>query len=296
MAPAAAAAAAAAAAVWMGATCSSPQPFVFDGPSDTTATTLHKDNTTKNKPLTIVGSYKVSKMLGKGAYGAVYLCKKEYSLYAMKVIDLGALAKKGSIGARRNAALEVIHNEISVLKRINHRNCIRLIEVIDDPHAKKYFLVMELVSGGEVMDKLPESKPYLDEADARVVFRDLILALEYLHGNGIIHRDIKPENLAYCHNKKEMTRLKTSRARASRESRGSRASQAPKAVLKGEMNEDEASTLIQVRLHAWCFRSGIPQAHTIAPGHTQSLRPRTAPPPPPPPPPPPHPSPPPRHK
>ena len=111
---------------------------------------------------------------------------------------------------------------------------------------------MELVSGGELLDKLPESKPYLDEDDARLATRELILALEYLHGNGIIHRDIKPENLAYVHSRKETTRRWTTRVTRGRGvSRATERKSAAPAKAKsagkpqGEMTEEDGATFIQ---------------------------------------------------
>ena len=90
----------------MGASCSSRRRnALYLGPTETLTTTLTKENTTKGKQLGMVGSYKVGRRLGQGAYGAVHLCTKEYGQYAMKVIDLTALSKKGAIGARRNQAL-----------------------------------------------------------------------------------------------------------------------------------------------------------------------------------------------
>ncbi|KAF9944977.1 hypothetical protein BGZ70_004163 [Mortierella alpina] len=81
------------------------------------------------------------------------------------------------------------------MKKCIHPNVVRLIEVIDDPNARKIYLVLEYMEGGEVRWKDTEDKPILPLQDARSIFRDVVLGLEYLHMQGIIHRDIKPANL-----------------------------------------------------------------------------------------------------
>ena len=97
---------------------------------------------------------------------------------ATEVIDKAKLTQKHGIGHRhghdkKDHAKSAVENEISVLKRVRHRNCINLLEVIDDPRAKIMFLVFELLAGGEVMQGLPEGQG-IDEATARVVFRELL--------------------------------------------------------------------------------------------------------------------------
>jgi calcium/calmodulin-dependent protein kinase I len=53
---------------------------------------------------------------------------------------------------------------------------------------------MELVSGGELFDRIVEREQY-SEADAKEVMRQLFDAIQYIHSQGIVHRDLKPENL-----------------------------------------------------------------------------------------------------
>jgi len=88
--------------------------------------------------------------------------------------------------------------EIAIMKKIDHPNVVRLVEVMDDQRKDKLYLIMELVERGSLMDgDSLECEPF-PEPLARAYFRDLIIGLDYLHRNHIVHRDIKPENLLLC--------------------------------------------------------------------------------------------------
>ena len=78
------------------------------------------------------------------------------------------------------------------MKLLNHRNIVRLYEVIDTPD--DLFLVMEYVSGGEIFDYLV-THGRMKEKEARKYFRQIVSALHYCHQLRIIHRDLKAENL-----------------------------------------------------------------------------------------------------
>lgn len=100
--------------------------------------------------------------------------------------------------------LQSVQKEIAIMKKLNHVNCVRMFEVIDDPTSHKLYLRLEFVSGGQCMPSANHTTPLpLDTAQG--YFADLILGLEYLHHNHVLHRDIKPENLLVC---KETGRLK----------------------------------------------------------------------------------------
>lgn len=58
------------------------------------------------------------------------------------------------------------------------------------------YLVMEIMTGGELFDWIVEKEAYT-EAEAVETIRPIIDALHYCHEMGIIHRDLKPENLLY---------------------------------------------------------------------------------------------------
>lgn len=58
------------------------------------------------------------------------------------------------------------------------------------------YLVMELMTGGELFDRIVDKESYT-EAEAIETIRPIVDALHYCHEMGIIHRDLKPENLLY---------------------------------------------------------------------------------------------------
>lgn len=91
--------------------------------------------------------------------------------------------------------LDLIREEIAIMKKLNHPNLVSLIEVLDDPTEDSLYMVMEMCKKGVIMKVgLGERADPYDDERCRLWFRDLILGIEYLHAQGIAHRDIKPDN------------------------------------------------------------------------------------------------------
>lgn len=68
----------------------------------------------------------------------------------------------------------------------------RLIEVFESK--SHIYIVMELISGGELFDYLVQKK-FLPENETALIIHQLLETLSYIHLVGVIHRDIKPENI-----------------------------------------------------------------------------------------------------
>jgi len=83
-------------------------------------------------------------------------------------------------------------NEIAILKEIDHPNIIKMYEFFSDE--KRFYIVTEVCKGGELFDVICE-KGSFNEADARILMKQVISCVNYCHKKNIVHRDLKPENI-----------------------------------------------------------------------------------------------------
>jgi serine/threonine protein kinase len=131
-----------------------------------------------------VGKYELYRTLGEGTFGKVkYAVNKETNdAVAVKILDKEKIQKL-NMGAQ-------IKKEISIMKLIKHRNVVCVKDVFAT--TSKIFIVLELVEGGELFDKIA-NQGRLTEPQARFYFRQLCEGLAHCHAQGVCHRDLKPE-------------------------------------------------------------------------------------------------------
>ncbi|CAG9331882.1 unnamed protein product [Blepharisma stoltei] len=129
--------------------------------------------------------YELSKKLGDGTYGSVYLGRN---------LETNQIRAVKHIYKNRVKNRERLDNEINAMVQGDHPNLCKLYEIIEE--RRNLYLVLENCEGGELFDYISE-KSKLSEVEAAALFRQLMLAINYLHSKGICHRDIKPENLMF---------------------------------------------------------------------------------------------------
>ncbi len=135
---------------------------------------------------TELGPYRLTRLLGRGGMGEVWLgfdTKLEREV-AVKLMRKELLANE--------EAVKRFYREARAVARLNHPNIVQVYS-IGDEHGVIYF-VMELVDGETVTDSLKrENRLPVEEAVG--ILLQTIEGLSYAHARGIIHRDIKPSNL-----------------------------------------------------------------------------------------------------
>lgn len=145
-----------------------------------------------------VKDYKLGRQIGKGAYAVVRMVidKVSKQQQAMKIYEKYKLTDP----ARRKS----VTREISIMKRIQHPNIVKMITSFDNPHS--IYIVMEHVKGRSLYQYLKERPgKRLNEDDAKNVILQIAQSLQYVHSQNVAHRDLKLENLIINSNTKKVT-------------------------------------------------------------------------------------------
>lgn len=147
-----------------------------------------KKNLNKNPKYKDLPEYEILEKMGEGAFSIVYKARdintNEY--VAVKVIRKYQMDKKQQL---------LVLKEVTIMRQLNHPNVVRFVKFVDSEEF--YFIVQELVSGGEIFSEIVKYT-YFSEDLARHVVLQLANAIRYLHKEvGVVHRDIKPENLLF---------------------------------------------------------------------------------------------------
>ncbi|KAF9926867.1 hypothetical protein FBU30_003627 [Linnemannia zychae] len=181
--------------------------------------TLDACITVSPKGMLQVKQYELQRIIGRGAFGIVYLgvdvntgikyAVKEFSKAKLRKKDRQNLFRLGPSGRRpgrrgpaiaaeeERSPLDLIRGELAILKKLDHENIVKLYEVLDVAAEDSLYMVFELCELGALTEVTVGDKPgkIFTDVECRDVFQQMVLGVEYLHEHDIVHRDIKPDNL-----------------------------------------------------------------------------------------------------
>lgn len=147
-----------------------------------------KDYYDKNKeyPKTNLSFYKFGRIIGRGAFGKV---------------NLGLNVLTGRVVAIKSFNKENIINELSKKKILYETNLMRnlrhpsITKILETFESEKYMLIiMEYISGGNLQSFVKKRRK-LSEKTAKILFKQIMEGIKYIHSQNIAHRDIKLENI-----------------------------------------------------------------------------------------------------
>jgi len=132
------------------------------------------------------GRYELQGLLGQGGMAAVWRAyDSRLDVHrAVKILD-EQYAKRRKLRAR-------FRDEAQLMAKLHHNHITTVHDVIEEGNT--VYIVMELVEGGALIDRLKRKGP-LTPRQASEVMQAVLAALHLAHKRGIVHRDIKPHNI-----------------------------------------------------------------------------------------------------
>lgn len=125
-----------------------------------------------------INEFTLGKQIGSGAYATVYEAVeiKSGNRVAVKIFDRKLLEQEEEDQIRREAA---------ILESLTHPHITKSYGFYED--SSKFYLILELLDGGELFDRIVTKSSYA-EHEARNVVKYLLSSVKYCHDNNIVHR------------------------------------------------------------------------------------------------------------
>ncbi|MGW6640975.1 serine/threonine-protein kinase [Streptomyces iakyrus] len=138
----------------------------------------------------IAGRYRLEERLGRGGMSVVWRATDRLLGRSVAVKELPYDETLSAAQARRRRDRTL--REARALAQLSHPHIIVVHDVVEDD--ERPYIVMELIEGGSLADRLAQRGP-VDAAEAARIGIALLGALGAAHAAGVLHRDLKPDNV-----------------------------------------------------------------------------------------------------
>lgn len=162
-------------------------------------------------PGTLLGNYKLLKVLGQGGFGITYIAwdsQLRRNIVLKECFPLGLCSRDSDTGEIiplphasmqvYRTAMDSLRKEAQTLASLNHERIVRVYDVFES-HGS-IFYVMPWLEGGSLRERMDEAAKGASTITTEQASEWLLLlldGLDYLHDKGIYHRDIKPGNILF---------------------------------------------------------------------------------------------------
>ena len=137
-------------------------------------------------PPTDLSFYKFGRLIGRGAFGKVNL---GLNILTGRIVAIKSFNKQNLLNEK---AKKKILYETNLMRGLYHPSVTKILETFE---TDKYMLIiMEYISGGNLQNFVKKRRK-LCEKTAKILYRQLIQGIKYIHSKGVVHRDIKLENI-----------------------------------------------------------------------------------------------------
>ena len=151
-----------------------------------------------------MNKYEIIKGIGDGTFGNVYEAINKITKEKVAIKKL-----KQKIDSWEKCMNQ---NEVYFLRKLNHPNIIKLLEVIKEKN-DNISLVFEYCDFNlfELIKSHKKKQTSIPETQIRNIIYSITLGLSHIHSNNIMHRDLKPENILVCGNEIKIADFGTAR-------------------------------------------------------------------------------------
>lgn len=144
----------------------------------------------KSQKNLIVKDFEVGTTLGTGTFGRVrqvrYKHSKSKTAFALKMLKKTEIINLNQV--------DHIKSERMILSQIDHPYIVKMYACFQNTRC--VYMLLEYLPGGELFSRLRREGRFSEDV-ALFYISEILLAIRYLHMNGIVYRDLKPENLLF---------------------------------------------------------------------------------------------------